>query len=189
MVAAWDLVEGARGREAAGFDALYETHKERVFRWSLRYGAGKTAWAEDLTHDVFIKLFEALPKLRDTGDLARWLYRVTANLAIERIRRERSIFTRVARLYQAGRETSYECAETVVFAREEAAAAAAAMAALPARERVVLAMAVFDGKSQREIAHDLSLSEGYVSKLMHRAWSGMRAAGWSGERGGDDDGA
>ena len=179
MAAAWDIVREGPRRDTATFDALYLAHKERVYRWSLRYSGGKSAWAEDLTHDVFLKLFEVLPNLRDTGDLAGWLYRVTANLAIERLRREQSIFAKVARLYRAGREETQTSAETVVFAREEAKAAAAALAGLPGRERVVLAMRVLDGKSQREIARELSLSEGYVSKLLQRAWTAMRAAGWS----------
>ena len=182
MTAASDRHPPPKG-EPPSFAALYAAHRAQVFRWGMRYGGGKIDWAEDLTHDVFVKTFELLPTLRDTEDLGGWLYRVTANLAIERIRREQSIFTRIARLYRAGKEQSAPSAEVRVFAREEAEAAAGALASLPAKERVALCMLVIDGKSQREIARALSLSDGYVSKLIHRAWDKMRAAGWDG---GDD---
>jgi RNA polymerase sigma-70 factor (ECF subfamily) len=44
-------------------------------------------------------------------------------------------------------------------------------------------MHVLDGLSQREIARTLDLSEGYVSKLLARAWSKLRAAGWEVDEG------
>ena len=39
---------------------LYEEHRDRVFSLCLRYGAGNVAWAEDATHDVFVRLLERL---------------------------------------------------------------------------------------------------------------------------------
>ena len=46
------------------------------------------------------------------------------------------------------------------------------------QERVVLALKILDGLSQREIAALLSLSEGYVSKLTARATARLGAQGW-----------
>ena len=39
-------------------ERLYDRHKEAVFRLALRYGRGDVAWAEDVTHDVFLDLFD-----------------------------------------------------------------------------------------------------------------------------------
>ena len=179
MTAAWNR-RSPVSDEGRAFDAIYAAYRERVFRWALRYGGGKVQWAEDLTHDVFLKAFERMGKLRDTDDLGGWLYRVTANLAISRIRREQGIFSRIARLYAGGRDEVASPADATYFAKEEAAAVTAALQSLPARERIALCMLVLDGKKQREIAHDLGISEGYVTKLIQRAWVRLRAAGWDG---------
>jgi RNA polymerase sigma-70 factor (ECF subfamily) len=67
--------------------------------------------------------------------------------------------------------------------REEARRALQLVERLPARERVVLWMALVDERSQREIAGALGLSEGYVSKLLDRAKARVRREGWEVEDG------
>jgi RNA polymerase sigma factor (sigma-70 family) len=172
-------MELARKADAAQtFDACFRAHRERVFHVARRLGGGDTAFAEDVTHDAFIKLLEHLPDLADTDDLGGWLYRVTVNTALSRLRRERSVFGRVMRALRAEEEPRAPSAEAILGEHEEAAAAMRALAALPPKERVVLSMKVLDGMSQQEIARTLSMSEGYVSKLAARAWQRVRAAGW-----------
>lgn len=159
------------------FDACYQRHRHDVFRLCLRYGGGRKAWAEDVTHDVFVKLLEHLPTLEDASDLGGWLYRVTANLCISRLQRDQFFLTRLWRFGSDAEEVE-PSAEVLFEEKESAAAAMASLRALPARERVALSMKIIDGKSQKEIATTLGMSEGYVSKLLSRAWSQVRAAGW-----------
>ena len=66
----------------------------------------------------------------------------------------------------------------MVEEHDEAREAMATLSALPAAERVALCLKVFDGMAQRDIAATLGFSEGYVSKLLSRAWAQIRAAGW-----------
>jgi RNA polymerase sigma factor (sigma-70 family) len=160
------------------FESCYREHFARVFRWSLRYAGGNASWAEDLAHDVFVKLFEHMDELRDPGDAGGWLYRTTANLAVTRIRRERSWLQRISRAWRAEQPEDSPALDAEMAAGEEAKAALAALEKLPPKERVVVCMRLLDGKSQREIADALGLSEGYVSKLMARALDRVRAIGW-----------
>ncbi|MFT3771684.1 MAG: sigma factor [Minicystis sp.] len=73
----------------AEVEALYRRHSRLVFRLALRYGGGNTAWAEDITQDVFLDLWKALPGLTDLDDMEGWLYRATTNRCFNRLRRER----------------------------------------------------------------------------------------------------
>ena len=155
------------------FEACYRVHRAHVFRLSLRYAGGRRSWAEDLTHDVFVKLLEHFPRLTAHDDLGGWLYRVTAHLAISRIRREQTLVGKVRHLL-AGEEAVDPSLDDHV----DATAALAVLRRLPARERVALCMKVLDGKTQREIAESLSISEGYASKLVARAWERVRGSGW-----------
>ncbi|MBL8915027.1 MAG: sigma-70 family RNA polymerase sigma factor [Archangium sp.] len=148
------------------FERLYVAHRADVVRWGLRYGAGRSAWAEDLAHDVFLRLHGHLQTLDRVEDLAPWLYRTTANCALNRLRNERSWTGALARLFRSEQDEA-PSPETKFAGRESVLKA---LRALPPKERMVLCMKVLDGKSQQEIADALELSEGYVSKLTARAW-------------------
>jgi RNA polymerase sigma-70 factor (ECF subfamily) len=173
------LVKG-RG-PAPSFEACYQAHRRGVYHLCLRYAAGNPSLAEDVTHDVFVKLLEHLPDLDDPADLGGWLYRVAANLSLSHLRRSQSIVRRFLPAY--GRQVaSAEPAPDLLFEqRESAAAAMATLRSLPPLHRVVLCMKLLDGKSQREIAETLSVTEGYVSKIFARGWERIRAAGWEGD--------
>jgi len=72
---------------------IYLTHREEVFRFLVAQGLS-SANAQDVTQEIFLKLFVTL---RDGGEVASaqaWLYRVAANRAVDYWRRERR-FVRV----------------------------------------------------------------------------------------------
>jgi RNA polymerase sigma factor (sigma-70 family) len=159
------------------FEALYERHRLTVFRLCLRYGGGSGGWAEDVTHDVFIRLLEQLPRLGEHDDLGGWLYRVTSNFALKRLRRDRSFVSRLVRLVQSPPEHA-PAPDLLVEHQEQTLEAKRAIEGLPPKERVVMLMKLVDGTSQSEIARALGMSKGNVSKLVARATERLVAAGW-----------
>lgn len=160
------------------FTACYQQHWASVYRQSLRFGGGDPQWAEDLAHDVFVELLERFTTLEDHHDLGGWLYRVTANLALSRLRRERSWLGRIRGAWRVLQEGTAPSPEVVVVSREEAARALRDLRDLPPTERVVVCMKLLDEQSQRAIAETLGLSEGYVSKVARRGIDKLRSRGW-----------
>lgn len=160
------------------FDTLYEEHAEDVFFWAMRYAAGRSSWAEDVTHDVFLKAWEHRASLREE-DVKGWLFRVTQNVAISALRRDNTLRRRLADFLFPSQRTEAESTPEAALERREAVRSATAMLdRLPGQERVVMALKMLDDLSQREIAQLLSLSEGYVSKLISRAQGRLSAWGW-----------
>ncbi len=155
--------------------SAFETHRHDVFRAALRFCGGNRALAEDLTHDVFIKLWSHLDSLEARSDLGGWLYTVTARLALTRKAKEASW---VARLSSYFKPQQSAAVDEVVAARVATSAALKTLNALPERERVVMCLELVDGLKQTEIARMLGLTEGYVSKLLKRARAEIRAQGW-----------
>ena len=165
-------------QRARTFESCYREHYDRVFRLSLRLGNGDVGYAEDVTHDVLLTLMRRLPDLEDQEDLGAWLYRVTMNAGLRRLRRERSLLERV-RLAFWGRDDEHAAGPDVLFEQHETAARVReSLGRLPPRERVVICMKMLDGKSQQEIAETLALTKGYVSKLVNRAYALLRRMGW-----------
>lgn len=158
--------------------ALYLHHKDRVYHLCLRFCGGRVALAEDLTHDVFVTLLERLPTLTEQGTLEPWVYRVTTNICLSRLKRERSWWGKVQQLLFSSATSHTETPEKQVLLRADLQHVMEELRALPAKERVVFCMVHLDHLSQQEVCETLSLSKGYVSKLLHRAQQRLRQRGW-----------
>src|SRR5690349_20333205 len=122
--------------ERPTIEECYATHRAFVFHRCLRYGAGDLAFAEEVTHDVFVKLLEHLPSLRDLHDLGGWLNRVSANLAISRLRRERSLFRKLQALWVTAERAETDTARHAIERKQLAGHVLDALRMLPPRERV-----------------------------------------------------
>ena len=60
------------------FAELYETHSKAVYFLALRFLADPQR-AEDVTHDVFLKVYRKLREFRGDSSIRTWLYRITIN--------------------------------------------------------------------------------------------------------------
>jgi RNA polymerase sigma factor (sigma-70 family) len=162
----------------ATFEEVYREFAGQVFAWARRYAGGRIGWAEDVTHDVFVRAWLHRDELR-AGDVKGWLFRVTQNRAFTLLRREGTMRGWLQQAVTAAWHGEAPATpEDALGERQTAATATAALQALPGQERVVLALKILDGLSQREIAALLSLSEGYVSKLAARGTARLSAQGW-----------
>lgn len=156
---------------------LYARHKQAVFRLALRYGAGNPTFAEDVTHDVFVRLLSALPRLSNDDDLGGWLYRVTTNCCLNRLRQEQ-VRNSVLRLLGKSTATTGSDLERETMAKHRLERVLTAIRGLPPKERIAIGMRHLDSKSYDEIAEVMGHSKGYISKLIHRAQARLQADGW-----------
>ena len=83
-----ELVRRARRGDQRAFESLYGRHARALHAFALRL-TGDHAAAEDVVQDTFLKMFAFLGGFRDGAPLRPWLKRVAANLAIDRLRRQR----------------------------------------------------------------------------------------------------
>lgn len=82
------LIALARESHTDAFEILYSSYKGRLYTFLLRMVADPEL-ADDLTHDVFVKVYALLPTLTNEHKVLPWLYRVANNAAIDNIRRRR----------------------------------------------------------------------------------------------------
>lgn len=172
--------EQAPARSAARKDViawLYERHHKRVFHLALRYGCGDRGFAEDVVQDVFVRLIDVWDRLDDTHDLGGWLYRCTANRALNKLRNEK--VRAVLRLQFLRSDDVFEGRQDqLVDAAARHRALFAAIRALPPKERVALCMHRLDGVSQDEVGAILGHGKSAICKIIQRAEARLRAAGW-----------
>jgi RNA polymerase sigma-70 factor (ECF subfamily) len=97
------LVSKAQTGQRNAFRQLVEKHKERVYCIALDL-MGNRADAEDMSQEVFIKAYRALPRFRGDAQVSSWLYRITVNTCIDH-RRKKWWQIRKARKTMTMRET------------------------------------------------------------------------------------
>lgn len=162
----------------------YRLHANLVFGRCLVMGGGDRAFAEDVTHDVFIRLMEHADDLDRSTSLAPWLVTVAYRLCANRLRHERGVWQRVRTALLAQPPAppwDPAAADPDPLEGDPEALAAAlgrSLAELPPKERAVVTMRYLDGLSQVQIARTLGHSEGYISKLLGRALAKLRVLHW-----------
>ena len=71
-----------------GFDTIVEEHSDFVYNLALRM-MGSPEDAEDVAQDAFISAYRAYDRFRGDSRVTTWLYRITTNAALMRLRKEK----------------------------------------------------------------------------------------------------
>src|SRR5687767_14095509 len=82
------VIEACRQGDRAAFKLLFETYKDKVFSIAV-YSSGDRSLAEDVTQQVFLKLFTAIQQFRGDSEFTTWLYRLVVNACLDERRRRR----------------------------------------------------------------------------------------------------
>lgn len=158
------VAEQARGGSSAALGALYRQFGPGLFRLAYRL-TGSSEDAEDVVHDVFVGLPEALGRYEERGRLDAWLKRLTARVALMRLR--------AGRRRAAIRLEDHEAA-TEPQRGSETGDLQAAVDALPTSLRSVLVLKEVEGYSHSEIAGMLGISPVASRVRLMRAMSRLR---------------
>ena len=75
----WDLVKLAQSENEPAYAVLMERYQDPIHRFIFRY-IGKQEIAKDLTQEVFVKAYFALPKLEQKAKFSTWLFQIAINL-------------------------------------------------------------------------------------------------------------
>jgi RNA polymerase sigma-70 factor (ECF subfamily) len=157
-------VEAARTVDDDGyFEELYRTHRTRVYSTAYRFVRNRPD-AEDVTQDVFVKVFRKLRDFRGEAAVSTWIYRITVNTALDFLRKKKRRQTvpidEVAEV-SAGPSNLKHLIEGMI-------------PQLPEGYRKVFVLHDIQGLKHGEIAEILGISEGASKSQLHRARGRMR---------------
>jgi RNA polymerase sigma-70 factor (ECF subfamily) len=165
--------------DTAAFETLFRRYSPHVFRQALHL-LDNTAEAEEVTQEVFLTLYEKASTFRGESALATWLYRLTANAALSRLRRrKRRPEVAMDDYLPRFREDGHHLVRPVVdwSADLERGVADAqmqqrlrqAIELLPPLDKAVLVLSDFEELSNRNIGEALGLTVPAVKARLHRA--------------------
>ena len=164
------------------FQDYFYTHKDRVFNTALSLLQN---WeeAEELTQDVFVAAYEAIGSFRGQSSMHTWLYRITVNKALDRIK-ARKAQKRFGFTLSLWRQTEQEektldvpdfIHPGVLLERQESSVALfKAIAKLPENQQSAFVLAKIEQLSYAEIAQVLEISIPAVESLLVRARQKLR---------------
>ncbi len=80
------LITRCQERDPTAFNEIVTRYKQKIFNYVYRM-TGDNEEAEDVTQDVFLKMYISLPSFRSEASITTWLYRIAGNLCIDRFRK------------------------------------------------------------------------------------------------------
>jgi RNA polymerase sigma-70 factor (ECF subfamily) len=163
----------ARAGDRAQMRAIYEAEAPRLLR-RLRHLTGDLAWAQDLTHDVFVVAFSGRAPFEGTSAHSTWLHGIALNMW----RNDRRKAKRRRRLLASFEPRVQEAAAAseAVMLDELQHQLDAALAELPDPLREAFVLRVIEALSLREAAALAGVSEPTLSKRARKAEARVRAA-------------
>jgi RNA polymerase sigma-70 factor (ECF subfamily) len=175
--------------DIAAFNEIVGRYKNKIYNYIYRM-VGNSEDAEDLTQEVFVKMYVALDSFRNQSSLSTWLYRIAGNLCIDshrkRARRESGFGGTVASLdaptnSDGGEEgpvrevadSSFEPAKMLAKVEMDAQIQEA-LSKLPDKMRTVVVLHDIEGLQYEEIAEVVHCPLGTVKSRLFNARAALR---------------
>jgi RNA polymerase sigma factor (sigma-70 family) len=157
------------------WEDVVRDHSARVYRLAYRL-TGNSYDAEDLTQEVFVRVFRSLSTYTP-GTFEGWLHRITTNLFLDITRRRQRIRFEGLGEETASRLRGAEPTPSQAFDdRHLDFDIAAALADLPPEYRAAVVLCDIEGLTYEEIAEVLGVKLGTVRSRIHRGRAQLRAA-------------
>jgi len=164
------LIEQCLKGDQVAWEQIVRQNRRKVFNVAYKF-VGKHEEAEDLTQDIFIKIFKALATFDRRANFQTWIVSISRNLCIDHyrsVRKERQTIARevdTADLQPASRDrTPYAVAEH----QDLRATLREALQTLPVTLRTAVVLRDLQELSYQEIAEKLELPEGTVKSRINR---------------------
>lgn len=160
-----ELIRKLQGGDLAALGHLYDRHNRMVYRTALAI-TGDPEAAADLLQDVFLRLYRFADRVDSTRQLEPWLYRMTANLAVTWVKRQRwmrPIEELADWLAGDNRHSPTQAAESA----ETKGAINRALNALKLNQRTVIVMYYINELSLQEISEVLNVPVGTVKSRLY----------------------
>jgi RNA polymerase sigma-70 factor, ECF subfamily len=156
-----DVARAAAG-DVRAFEQLYGTHLPRVHSLVRRMAGGRDT--DELTQDIFVRVWQKLGTFRGDSSFTTWLHRLAVNVVIERFRTEQ---TRRQRLHDG--EEIFDTLAGPSQSRDLSMDFETALEKLPDGAREIFVLHDVEGYKHHEIATLLEISAGTSKAQLHRA--------------------
>lgn len=174
------MVEALKSGDEAAFRELVETRQGLVYNTVL--GLVQNAEdAEDVSQEVFIKVFESVRQFKGESAFTTWLYRVAVTTALEFLRKKKrkKRFAFLTSLFGDDQNPLHDPPDFVhpgvqLDNREKAKTLFQAIQKLPENQRIAFTLHKVEGLSYQEVSDVMATTVAAVESLIHRARQNLK---------------
>ena len=167
------LIRRCLGGDQLAWEAIVRQYRRKVFNVAYKF-VGKHDEAEDLTQDIFLKIFKSLETFDRRANFQTWVISVSRNLCIDHyrsVRKERETIDRDVDTAELSAAAPGQSQIAALEQRDRVELLREALASLPKTLRTAVLMRDLQELSYHEIARELRLPEGTVKSRINRGRS------------------
>jgi len=164
-----ELIERCMRRDNSAWELIISRYRRKVFHIAYKF-TGKHDEAEDLSQEIFLKVFKALDKFNRDADFGTWLSSVARNYCIDHYRagrREKEVLVEDSLAYDLA-PASYGNPYRALEDQDRRSLMRRGLEQLPEKLREAVFLRDLQGLSYQEMAEKLSLPEGTVKSRINR---------------------
>jgi len=165
-----ELIERCLRKDNAAWEEVVLRYRRRVFHIAYKF-TGKHDDAEDLTQEIFLKVFKSLDKFNQSADFSTWLGSVARNYCIDHYRaskREREVLVEDLVAFDLAPASAGSNPYRALEDRDRRSFLRRGLDSLPAKLREAVVLRDLQGLSYQEMADQLGLPEGTVKSRINR---------------------
>jgi len=171
-----ELIQNIQKGEVHLFKELYESYKDLVFGICFKFLENNSE-AEDLTQDIFIKVYNFIDKFRFDSKFSTWLYKISVNHCLNYLRKKRKIqFLSFNTFIVSSDQEEHSCLidrnmniEQMINQEEMEKIVRRAVNSLPEKQRTAILLNKFEGLSYSETALIMETTVSSIESLLFRA--------------------
>lgn len=162
-----ELMHRLRKGEEKAFSAIYEMHVKQLMAFTLRTARSKSL-AEDVVHDVFVKIWDNREQIDPELPFRPYLYTVARRHLLNLLKRAAHESSIVTEMFQQAAMSENFTEEEIVY-NESNQLIKEAIAQLPAQRKRVFELCRIEGLTYKQAAEQLGISQGTVNDHMVKA--------------------
>ena len=156
-----ELINAYKNGDISGYNEIVLRYQQQVY-WVIRKMVNSHDDADDLTQEVFIKVYSALKDFREESNLFTWLYRIATNYSINHIRKVKVKNTVSFEVINEPFELNEKKSDEAIDENTKRKLLLEAIETLPAQQRAVFNMRYYDELSYEDISNMLNKSIGGI---------------------------
>jgi RNA polymerase sigma-70 factor (ECF subfamily) len=170
------MLEFQKGDESS-FEKLVEKYQQSVFNFVYRFMGGRED-AEDITQEIFIRVYSARESYKPKAKFTTWLYTICRNTCIKALNKKKietlPILHENALSEEQAGISGMSSPEKAALQNERAQIVKKAIDALPGTQRMALILRTYEDLSYEEISQVMKCSEKAVKSLLYRAKDNLK---------------
>ena len=159
--------------------SIYNQYKMLVYNVALNY-LQNIEDAEEVTQDVFIKIYQSLETFKEESQLKTWIYRITINQSLDFIKKKNSkkrfftFGTKSENDFEYVNSSDFEHPGILLENQEDAKILFETINTLPQNQKTAFILAKVDGLSNSEAAEIMEMSISAIESLVFRAKNSLK---------------